>query len=212
VTIVSKSGTNEAHGSLFDYYSTPWFRAKGFFNSVACYRHPSLSRRLDRRSGADPKFYDGRNKTFFFFSFETSRGSALQDRLKPDRRANALENRGLLRLGYADPRSVECLPFANNGSRDRLNSVSQKIQSKFFPQPNFGDPNTFHTQNYRNSRSDRGTPPLTGLSRVDHKVSDKDRSWEVYLGARPITATGRATCPLSGSGGNSAMIARPHFV
>src|SRR5262245_54338338 len=27
VTIVSKSGTNELHGNLFDYYSTPWFRA-----------------------------------------------------------------------------------------------------------------------------------------------------------------------------------------
>ena len=27
VTIVSKSGTNQLHGSVFDYYSTPWFRA-----------------------------------------------------------------------------------------------------------------------------------------------------------------------------------------
>ena len=33
VTIISKSGTNELHGTVFDYYSTPWFRAKGYFAS-----------------------------------------------------------------------------------------------------------------------------------------------------------------------------------
>src|SRR5438034_996640 len=31
VTVVSKSGTNELHGSLFDYYSTPYFRARNPF-------------------------------------------------------------------------------------------------------------------------------------------------------------------------------------
>ena len=83
VTIVSKSGTNEAHGSLFDYYSTPWFRAKGFFDSS---RASGIRHFPGGSIGGPvwiPKIYDGRNKTFFFFSFETSRGSALQDRLNP---------------------------------------------------------------------------------------------------------------------------------
>lgn len=31
VTIISKSGTNQLHGSAFDYYSTPWFRARNPF-------------------------------------------------------------------------------------------------------------------------------------------------------------------------------------
>src|SRR5688500_12324235 len=31
VTIVTKGGTNKFHGSLFDYYSTPWFRARNPF-------------------------------------------------------------------------------------------------------------------------------------------------------------------------------------
>ena len=31
VTVISKSGTNQLHGSLFDYYSTPWFRARNPF-------------------------------------------------------------------------------------------------------------------------------------------------------------------------------------
>jgi Carboxypeptidase regulatory-like domain len=33
VTVISKSGSNQLHGAVFDYYSTPWFRAKGFFAS-----------------------------------------------------------------------------------------------------------------------------------------------------------------------------------
>ena len=83
VTVISKSGTNQLHGSLFDYYSTPWFRAKGFFDSA---RSTGVSHFPGGSIGGPifiPKVYDGRNKTFFFFSFETSRGSAVQDRLTP---------------------------------------------------------------------------------------------------------------------------------
>ena len=35
VTIVSKSGTNQLHGTVFDYYTTPWFRARSFFSTPA---------------------------------------------------------------------------------------------------------------------------------------------------------------------------------
>ena len=83
VTVISKSGTNQLHGSLFDYYSTPWFRAKGFFDTA---RSTGVSHFPGGSIGGPvfiPKVYDGRNKTFFFFSFETSRGSAVQDRLTP---------------------------------------------------------------------------------------------------------------------------------
>ena len=31
VTIISKAGTNQLRGSVFDYYSTPWFRARNPF-------------------------------------------------------------------------------------------------------------------------------------------------------------------------------------
>ena len=31
VAAISKSGTNELHGSVFDYYATPWFRARNPF-------------------------------------------------------------------------------------------------------------------------------------------------------------------------------------
>ena len=34
VTMISKAGTNSFHGSLFDYYSTPWFRARDPFTQT----------------------------------------------------------------------------------------------------------------------------------------------------------------------------------
>src|SRR5439155_10534300 len=83
VTIVSKSGTNQLHGSVFHYYSTSWFRAKSFFSSA---RQTGIQHFPGGAIGGPvwiPKIYNGRNKTFFFFSYETSRGSSAQDSLNP---------------------------------------------------------------------------------------------------------------------------------
>src|SRR5262245_3887518 len=83
VTIVSKSGTNEFHGNLFDYYSTPWFRARSPF---AAARGSGVSHQPGGSVGGPiriPKIYNGRNRSFFFFSFETARGSNVLQLLNP---------------------------------------------------------------------------------------------------------------------------------
>jgi len=81
VTIISKSGTNELHGVVFDYYSTPWFRARGPFDvargtGIRHWPGGTLSGPVFL-----PKVYDGRNRTFFFYSFETARGSQVTQNL-----------------------------------------------------------------------------------------------------------------------------------
>jgi hypothetical protein len=83
VTVVSKSGTNEFHGNVFDYYSAPSFRARNPFS-------PTGSAGVRHTPGASiggpvrvPRLYNGRDRTFFFHSFETSRGSAAQQLLNP---------------------------------------------------------------------------------------------------------------------------------
>ena len=167
VTIISKSGTNELHGSLFDYYSTPWFRAKGFFDSA---RSTGISHLPGGSVGGPvwiPKIYNGRNKTFFFYS-ETSRGSARQDRLNPTVAPVPWRTGDFSSVAtpILDPLTGQ--PFPNNRiPTDRLNAVSLKIQSKFFPQPNFGDPNTFHTQNYRELKIRSWDPSTYWTTRID---------------------------------------------
>jgi hypothetical protein len=83
VTLVSKSGTNQLRGSAFEYYSTAGLNARNPFA-------PSRSSFVRHWPGASiggpvflPRIYDGRNKTFFFYSFETMQGGAVQELLNP---------------------------------------------------------------------------------------------------------------------------------
>jgi len=67
---VSKSGTNQLHGSAFDFLRNEDLDARGFFNSTrAVYKQNDFG----ATAGGPvylPKLYDGRNKTFFFGSYE----------------------------------------------------------------------------------------------------------------------------------------------
>ncbi|MGH9660534.1 MAG: carboxypeptidase-like regulatory domain-containing protein, partial [Bryobacteraceae bacterium] len=83
VTMISKSGTNALHGNVFDYYSTPWFRAR---NPFATQRPAGIGHTPGGSVGGPiviPKLYNGRNRSFFFYSFETSRGSPVTQTLNP---------------------------------------------------------------------------------------------------------------------------------
>jgi hypothetical protein len=70
VSFVSKSGTNQIHGSAYEFLRNQKMDAAGFFNSTK----PILKQNNYGLTVGGPvwipKFYDGRNKTFFFYSFE----------------------------------------------------------------------------------------------------------------------------------------------
>ena len=68
VSAISKSGTNDLHGTAFDYYSTPAFRAR---NPFASQRGTGVSHQPGASIGGPviiPKLYNGKNRTFFFYS------------------------------------------------------------------------------------------------------------------------------------------------
>ena len=96
VTLVTKSGTNEFHGNLFEFYQTPRFHANEYQNSI------NTLRRLDGTLGPVPKpqfvqhifggslggpvyfpafgeggrrVYSGKDKTFFFVNMQLLRTS-----------------------------------------------------------------------------------------------------------------------------------------
>jgi hypothetical protein len=66
-----RSGTNQFHGSLYDYWENEDFNARG------PYSHTRPKTRINDFGGTVggpiwiPKVYNGTNKTFFFFSFES---------------------------------------------------------------------------------------------------------------------------------------------
>ena len=66
-----RSGTNQFHGSLYDYWTNEAFNARG------PYTHTRNKSRVNDYGGTAggpiwvPKVYNGRDKTFFFFSYES---------------------------------------------------------------------------------------------------------------------------------------------
>jgi hypothetical protein len=175
VTMISKSGTNELHGNVFDYYSTPWFRAR---NPFALARGTGIGHTPGGSVGGPvylPKLYNGKDRTFFFFSFETSRGSPVTDILNPTVPLEAWRAGDFSRLTTVvrDPATGQPFP-GNRIPADRINNVAKKIQDRFYPLPNFGDPNVLVSQNYRENKIRPRDPSTYITVRGDHRISSRD--------------------------------------
>ncbi len=82
VSVVTKSGTNSLHGTAYDYVRNNYFDANSFFNNQQALPVAILKR---NQYGATiggpiviPKFVNGRNKLFFFFSYEGQQQTAVE--------------------------------------------------------------------------------------------------------------------------------------
>jgi hypothetical protein len=88
VSYVTKSGTNTIHGSAFETYRSNRFYARDPFSQN---KQPPLQRREFGASAGGPvwvpKLYNGKDKTFFFFTYEDC-GSLIRTRITWDRRRN----------------------------------------------------------------------------------------------------------------------------
>jgi hypothetical protein len=80
VTFASQTGTNAFHGTVFDYLRNSVFDANGYnANSAGTPKQHFERNQFGYALGGPvrlPKFYDGRNRTFFFTDFEGLRQSA----------------------------------------------------------------------------------------------------------------------------------------
>jgi hypothetical protein len=78
IDVVSKSGTNQLHGSLFEFLRNSDVDARTYFNTAGT-SFPTF--RLNQFGGSlggpvvIPRVYHGRDKTFFFVDYEGSRNS-----------------------------------------------------------------------------------------------------------------------------------------
>lgn len=81
VQIVTRSGTNQFRGSLYNYFRNDVFDANDWFANSRGLPKPALRQNnfggviggplyLPRFGEGGPAFYNGKNKTFFFFSYE----------------------------------------------------------------------------------------------------------------------------------------------
>ena len=81
VTLVTKSGSNDFHGSIFEFYQTPRFHANEYNNTINKAQRPQFVQHifggslggpvyLPRFGEGGPTHYNGKNKTFFFTNLQ----------------------------------------------------------------------------------------------------------------------------------------------
>jgi len=190
VTLTTRAGNNDFHGTFSDYYSSPFMRAR---NPFATARGTGIGHRFTFAAGGPitlPKIYHGRNKTFYFVTLEMGAGSAGTSLitqtapLAPWRQgdfSNLRDAQGNL-IVVRDPLTNTAFPN-NRIPTDRLNPVSLKIQEKFYALPNFGDLSTLNNQNYRENRRNptfAHQPQLT--VRLDHRFNEKSFVYGRFIG------------------------------
>ncbi len=180
LSIISKSGTNQVHGSAFHQYSTGGLNARDFFQ-------PSVPFRVYNQFGGSiggpvvAPGYNGRNRTFFFFALEGNRdhrGTNMNTSvpsllLRRGDFSQVLTGSGSLTV-IRDPSNNQ--PFSGNQiPQSRLSPVSLKVQDHFYPPPNFGPP-TLLNQNLRAIISNP-TSWNHFDARLDHKISGANSAY-----------------------------------
>ena len=188
-TVTMKSGTNTVHGKVFDYFGNDKLNARSFFQGP-------VKQKLRQNEGGFqaggpvyiPKIYDGRNRTFLFFSqglYYARLGGAggLQtvprNDFKTGNFSNFVDATGA-QIPIFDPQSTT--PDGNGSfvrtqfpgnviPQSRISPVSAKIVS-LLPNPDLSS----QTNNWYNRT---GAYPyfntFTSLAKLDHSVSTKQK-------------------------------------
>jgi hypothetical protein len=167
INVVTKSGTNQFHGSAFEYLRNTVFDSADFFTNKLGAKKNDLKRNQFGATFGGPVFKD---KTFFFLSYEGFRQVA--PTVSSTRVPTAAE-----RATVTDP-------------------ISKRVVD-LWPTPNTSNPNA--SINYIANVAARNSDN-TGLGRLDHNFSDRDR-----LSGRFIEFRGEAITPgqIPQNGGNS---------
>jgi len=186
VHLITKSGTNQYHGSLFEYYRSNLGEARNLFNATN-----KIPRSVRNQFGGSLGGPILKNRTFFFFNYEdaeprtgsTSRVSVPTTLM---RSGDFSEYPGLVLRDPSTSNSVSTqLPFANNTiPASRIDGVAKKIVDYFnYPYPNLSG----ITSNYMYSLVAQQSLKQYTL-KVDHMLTSKDtlsvRAWQGWTYAK----------------------------
>jgi hypothetical protein len=189
LVMVMRSGTNDLHGSAYDFLRNEKLDAEAYFqnyfNSATAARLPKPALRQNQFGGVIggpvwiPKIYNGRNKTFFMFNYEGRRTSnpGLSDTaLVPSVRMRTGDFGELLNIPtpvvITDP--LTGTPFPNNIIPANRISATAKTLTNYWEVPQTVLPNPLVGVNYRGVGSTRITDNQYFV-KADHNISSKDK-------------------------------------
>ena len=147
VTFTTKAGTNNIHGSLFEYLQNDALDARVLnFNEKAPKRFNTFGGSLGGPVRI-PKLYSGKDKTFFFFDYEGNRKvtSQAEQYLVPTMAQRNGDLNGLSIPNNALINPATGQPFPNNTiPTSMLNQSSLTLLNSFYPLPNVTSGGSFN--------------------------------------------------------------------
>ncbi|MGD0135442.1 MAG: carboxypeptidase-like regulatory domain-containing protein [Bryobacteraceae bacterium] len=174
ITTITKSGTNTYHGGVFENLQNSELNASNTFTNTT----PTLKmNNFGIYMGGPiviPKLYDGRNRTFFFGSYEALR--------RPDQTIE-IESVPSLAMRSGDLTSLGGPVLSAN----QLSPLSQKMLQYLFPLPNYGPAGAtsnnfaayFPTPIFSNQADLRFDQQLTSKQSVNFHMTYKNRRVDV---------------------------------
>ncbi len=177
VNAVTRSGTNQIHGSAFEYIRNESVNAANYFAPILANGSKQDDGLKRNQYGATvggpvliPKIYDGRDRTFFFFSYQGTPVRIAPTTVQQVVPTNAQRAGDFSALGTQlhDPFNNGA-PYPNNQiPLSEFNPVSLAALNTFIPAPPpNGDSISYAIPNIMNDNQ--------YLVRADQKISDKNR-------------------------------------
>jgi hypothetical protein len=196
---VTKSGTNQAHGSAFVFNRNEFFNARGFTFTAS--KRPIVRQWNPGGSFGGPiyipKVFDGRNKAFFFFAYEkatTRNGQSTALANLPidawrngDMRTNVdstgktiplydpFDANGNIIANAADRPRMQCNGVLDVICPNRIDPIA-KLNMALLPEPD--NPNSI-TNNYRSRSFSTSRSALPSI-KLDYIFTDKHRISFLY--------------------------------
>ena len=217
VNLVTKSGTNQYHGTLYEFLRNNWLDANSWSNNRA--QRPRQPLRYNQYGGSiggplqlskrifgPLGVYDGRDRTFFFYNYEGYQfvTNASGFYTMP---TEAFRNGDFSKLADAtgkpillyDPTTTRANPTGNGFLRDpfpgniipanRIDPVAKNIL-RFYPLPNRAADNGFtNLNNYFGAVSNQRTLN-NHTARFDHRLTDRNTFSARYTFYRQFTDNG----------------------
>jgi hypothetical protein len=175
----TRSGTNDLHGSIFDYLRNDKFDARGFFQATRPINRQNEFGAVLGGPVVLPKLYNGRNKTFVFFVYSGFRyrqgaPNSLQSLIPLDYRQGDFSRfTGVIydpATTQSTPSGIVRQPFPGNRiPQDRISAISQKILALL--------PNPANNSLFNNFTSiGRGATDSNQYNiKLDHSFTDSNR-------------------------------------
>lgn len=181
VELITRSGTNQYHGNLFEYLRNTKLNANNFFNKSSgnlIARPKFIQNQYGGSIGGPisiPKVFNGKDKLFFFFNFQGNR--TIQEVVRNRTVLTPEAKRGLFRWtvpGTSEVRSFDIL--ANDPRRLGIDPTVAKNLAMLPDPNNFDTGDRLNTAGYRFNAGNNGESEQWTF-KVDYNLRPTHRVW-----------------------------------